>query len=370
MSMNMMEILKGQLGGMVAGQLGKSVGLDSAQAKAGVGALLPTILGGLIKQSSTPEGAGKLNDALDSDDYDGGLLDNLSGMLTGGDTGSMSKMGGGAVEMLFGNKVGAIADIIGKVTGMKSGSAAGLLAILAPLVMSYLGKQKRSLGLDSGGMANLLMSQKDEVAKEMPAGMSSTLGLTSLGFADTPAGRPAATPSAPPAVSSASSSSGSAASGSSSSGGLGLGKILIPLLIVAALAFGAFQFLGGSVDSETELPKIKVGGAGMADAKEVTTQLKDVADDYTKTLTSITDVKSAETAVPEMEDLNDDLDDIAGLFDQLPASIKESISPQITSMLEPIQAMLDKVMAIPGVDAILKPVVDNMQEKVSALTAA
>jgi hypothetical protein len=49
-------------------------------------------------------------------------------------------------------------------------------------------------------MSNLLMSQKDEVAKAMPAGMSGVLGLTSMGFQDMSAGSPTATPRAQPHV--------------------------------------------------------------------------------------------------------------------------------------------------------------------------
>ena len=187
MSINMMEILKGQLGGIVAGQLGKAVGLDAKQAESGIGALLPTILGGLIKQSSTPEGASQLDHTLGSDDYDGGMFDSIGDILSGGsDTSQMSNMGGGLLSMLFGDKVGEITKIISQLTGVKSGTSGSLLALLTPLVMSYLGKQKRTLGLDGGGLANLLMSQKDEVAKAMPSGMAGTLGLTNLGFSDTP----------------------------------------------------------------------------------------------------------------------------------------------------------------------------------------
>ena len=363
MSMNMMEILKGQLGGMVAGQLGKAVGLDSSQAEAGIGALLPTILGGLIKQSSTPEGAGKLDQALSSDEYDGGMFDNIGDLLSGGgDTGGMAKMGGGVIEMLFGGKVGMIADIIGKVTGMKSGSATGLLGLLAPLVMSFLGKQKRSLSLDGGGMANLLMSQKDEVAKAMPAGMSSALGLTDLGFADTPAGRPAATPTAQP---------------STSSGG-GLGKLLIPLAVIAALVFGAYKFLGGggAVDMpalpDVSVPNVDLGSVegSVAGAGDVTGQLKDIFGGYNETLSGITDVDSAKAAVPEMEGLNEKLGGVSGMMEKLPAGVKDTVSGQVGTMIEPIKAMLDKVLAIPGVGPILQPIVDNMLEKVGMLTSA
>jgi hypothetical protein len=110
--------------------------------------VLPTILGGLMKQSSTPDGADQLNETLDQNDFDGGMLDNL-GDLFGG-SGASAGSGGGS-------------DLLG--------------------------------GL-AGDVSNLLMSQKDEVAKAMPAGMSGLLGLTSMGFQDMSAGSPTAAPRA------------------------------------------------------------------------------------------------------------------------------------------------------------------------------
>ena len=377
MSINMMEILNGQLGGMIAGQIGKAVGLDSKQAESGIGALLPTILGGLMKQSSTPEGASQLDEALSSDDYDGGMLDNLSGMFSG-DTSNVSNLGGGLVSMILGDKAGAITNIIGQVTGMKSGSASGLLGLLLPLVMSFLGKQKREQGLDSHGIASLLMSQKDEVAKALPQGMVGALGLGDLGFDDTPA-------SAPVGVSSsAAPASCDTKSGECCPGG-GLAKLLIPLAVIAAIGIGAYKFLGGGgVDvpdvtvPDVSLPSIDVGSvedavSGAADklgmsADDVTGKLKDVFGGYEETLSGITDVDSAKAALPKMEGLNEQLGGIGGMLDKLPAGVKESVGGGLGSMIDPIKAMLDKVLAIPGVGPILKPVVDSMLEKVGVLT--
>ena len=366
MSMNMMEILKGQLGGMVAEKLGQSAGLNPAQAESGIGALLPTILGGLMKQSSTSAGADALDQALQGDDYDGGMFDNISDMLTGGgDTSAMSGLGGGVVKMLFGDKIGSILDIVSKVTGMKAGAGGSLLAILAPLVMSFLGKQKRSLGLDSGGMANLLMSQKDEVAKAMPGGMAGALGLTELGFEDTPAAVPAATPQAQPQTPAA---------------GGGMGKLLaIPIIaLLGYLGWTAFQGGGPEVPDANGIQEQvgetvdgTMGGLGDVASMgpdDVTGKFKDLFSGYQETLSDVTDEASAKAALPEMESLNEKLGGMAGMMDKLPAGVKSQVTGGLAGMIEPIKAMLDKVMAIPGVGPILKPVVDNMLAKVGMIT--
>jgi hypothetical protein len=327
-----------------------------------------------MKQASTPEGAGKLDETLAGDDFDGGMLDGLSDMLGGGgDTGAMSNMGGGLINMIFGEKAGAIAEIIGRLTGMKSGSTTSLLALLAPLVMSFLGKQKRSLGLDSGGLANLLMSQKDEVAKSMPGGIAGTLGLTDLGFQDTPAGVPASTPTAAPqpavtqpAATQPAATQTSAAEPSPSGGGIG--KMLIPLIVAGVLGLLGFQFLGGNAVKDAV--DQKAGDALGMSADDVTGKLNDVFGGYQETLSGITDVESANEAVPEMESLNEKLGGISSMLDKLPAGIQETVTGQLSSMVDPIKAMIDKVMAMPGVEPILKPLVDSMLEKVSMISEA
>ncbi|WP_404310040.1 DUF937 domain-containing protein [Neorhodopirellula lusitana] len=363
MSMNMMEILKGQLGGMVAGQIAKAIGVDPKMLQGGIAALLPTILGGLMKQASTPEGAAELDKTLESEDFGGGMFDNIGDMFSGGDTSKISEMGGGLAGSLFGDKADMIGSIVSKATGMNAGTCSSLMGMLVPIVMGFLGKQKKSLGLDSSGMANLLMSQKDEVAKAMPGGMAGALGLTDLGFEDTPMDVAAATPSSQPQVAGASG---------------GLGKILIPLVILAALGFLAYRFLGGGganlddlKNSATEAASGLTGDVELPamDAASLTGKLQDTFAGYTDTLSGITDEASAEEAVPELKSLNEQLGGVTSLLDKLPEGVREQLSGRVGEMITPIKDMLDKVMAIPGVGPILKPIVDNMLEKVGMLTA-
>jgi hypothetical protein len=55
-------------------------------------------------------------------------------------------------------------------------------------------------------------------------------------------------------------------------------------------------------------------------------------------------------------------------MEKLPAGVKETVTGQIGSLLDPIKAMIDKVLAIPGVGPLLQPIVDTMLEKVKAIT--
>src|SRR5262245_38067149 len=52
--------------------------------------------------------------------------------------------------------------------------------MLAPIVMGTIGQQQGTRSFDAGGIANLLASQKDNIAAALPAGFSNLLGGTGL----------------------------------------------------------------------------------------------------------------------------------------------------------------------------------------------
>src|SRR5690606_36460773 len=57
------------------------------------------------------------------------------------------------VNHMFGRNTDMVKETLAQKTGVSSGQIAGILAILAPIVMGYLGKQKQSTG---GGLGDIL----------------------------------------------------------------------------------------------------------------------------------------------------------------------------------------------------------------------
>ena len=105
-------------------------------------------------------------------DHDGSILDDLTGMLTGGTTTSRNPQlertlnGAGIIKHVLGDKAGGAIDMISKVSGMDKGNTGSLMNILAPLVMGTLGKAKKQQGLDISGLVAMLSgtvsSQKEK----------------------------------------------------------------------------------------------------------------------------------------------------------------------------------------------------------------
>lgn len=157
---NLFDLLHGQLDENVVSQLSNQIGGASPEQTAtATQGIISTLLSGLAKNASTPEGAASLNNALERD-HDGSLLGNLMGMLGGGGQAaaeqSRAMNGAGIVNHILGpNQNGAI-DMISKMSGLDSGKTGNLMTMLAPMVMSMLGQQKQQQGLDMAGIAGLL----------------------------------------------------------------------------------------------------------------------------------------------------------------------------------------------------------------------
>ena len=61
------------------------------------------------------------------------------------------------------------------------------------------------------------------------------------------------------------------------------------------------------------------------------------------------------------------MSDLAG---QLPSEGKQALAGRVSSAMPALLELIDKVMAIPGVSDVLKPVVDPMRAKLESLAQA
>ena len=112
----------------------------------------------------------------------------------------------------------------------------------------------------------------------------------------------------------------------------------------------------------------------VTDALKVDTGVVKVGDDLTdllgglgKLLGGVTDAKTAEEVIPKLKEFAPTLESIQKGTDGLPAEGKSTIAKIVTDNLGKLQAVIDTVMAIPGVKDLLGPVVTPMVETLSKL---
>lgn len=147
------DLVSSQLGPEGIQAISDRLGIDPATAQRAVAGALPLLTGALARNAAQPEGAAALHNAV-SRDHDGSLLDQAAGFLGMGDTGP----GAAILGHIFGGSTPRASAGLGQATGLDAGKAGQLLAMLAPLVLSALGRMNRQKGLDSGGLADVLGS--------------------------------------------------------------------------------------------------------------------------------------------------------------------------------------------------------------------
>ena len=414
MSFNLVDLVKGQLGGPALGQLGALLGEDNNKTEAALGAAVPGLLSGLTSQANSDGGASLFDAVSNQDDS---MLDNIGGLLTGGNNSSVMDQGSGMLSSILGNgAAGGLASAVAGLTGIGGKSSSGLMGLLMPIV---LGMVKRKIfggggfSQNAGGLLSLLNGQKDNVQAAMPSGFQNQ--LQSSGFMDQmssfggnvggavtgaagavgnaagnaagavgDAGRNAAGAvgnaasntagavgdagrNAAGAVGNAASNTADAA-GRTASGGGGFLKKFLPIAILAAIALFALKLCTGGKDVDVpnasvpsvEVPSVDVGGVNVGD------EIGGIFGGASDAIGGITDVDSANAALPALEEVSGKADNLTGIWDQVPEAARGPMSGLVGGHMDKLTPMLDKANELPGVADVLGPVTGPLLDKLKA----
>jgi len=160
----LMDMISSQLDAGTLDKLAGQFGGDKDKLQAAVGAAIPAIVVAMNRNAGNTQGAEALNRALEK--HDGGVLDNLSDMISGNMDGMMGE-GKKILGHLFGAKQETVAVQLGQATGLgdKTGD---LLAMLAPVVMGALGKVKRQTGMGVEDLSRVLDREAASIQKQTP----------------------------------------------------------------------------------------------------------------------------------------------------------------------------------------------------------
>lgn len=166
MSLNIIDLIKGQLGAGLVSQVATKLGESESGIAKAISGLLPSVLGGLIEQSK------------DASVLDGILESSKSGLLGNLLEGSNSPLVSGIVSKIFGDKANGIIEAISSFSGIGSGSVSSLLNLVTGATVGSVGKFALDNNLDRSNISSLLESQKDSISGLVPSGLS----LGALGF--------------------------------------------------------------------------------------------------------------------------------------------------------------------------------------------
>ncbi|MGC9444145.1 MAG: DUF937 domain-containing protein [Candidatus Methanospirareceae archaeon] len=140
-----------------------SVGGDETAVKSALGMGLPMLLGSMSNTASQKGGMDMLTNMMAQT---GGSdpMANLSGFLGS----SAAAGGGGMLNSLLGSQLEPIQNAIAQKTGLPPAVVGKVLAIAAPMLMSYVGKKFTQQKMDSAGLTNLLEEESKLALKSSP----------------------------------------------------------------------------------------------------------------------------------------------------------------------------------------------------------
>ena len=380
MATNLLSVVMQFLTPDMIARIASALGIDRNLAQKAIGGAVPTLLAGLADVASAPAGARQLSNAVAQQ---AGPLDSLKSLLEGGsDRAAITGAGSSMLAGLFGGSaLDTLTTTIGRFAGLNPGTAKAMLGMLAPVVLGALGQQQRSAGLDAGGLASMLASQKDQLAAAIPSNLASQLSAAGLvDKVDTGLRSGAATASA--AASAATSRVTTASQRAYDAGRTGMGGMPWSYLAaaLAVLAVLGWFFLGRQgtdtvADAQkTTMPAPASGTVGLAPPSvtvggvNLASQINSSVDSLKTVLPTITDAASARAALPAIRQATSQLSEVSTLITQLPPDGRTALVKVIAVALPTINQMCDKVLATPGVGDVAKPEIDQLKGQFDTLS--
>ena len=142
--MSLLDLITGSTGNQVAEQAENKFGISKNQIIALLVVAAPLVISYLKKKSENPEEADKLNAALDKD-HDGSILSNPA------QAADRQEEGNSILGHIFGSDKANVENQLSSSTGISLDKMGPILAMLAPVIMGYIGQQKQANNVTSGG---------------------------------------------------------------------------------------------------------------------------------------------------------------------------------------------------------------------------
>lgn len=154
----LLDLLSGPMGKQLISGVAGQTGQPEDKTADVLSMAMPLLLGAMKKNTSDPQNAAGLINALSSK-HNGSILDNLGGLFEGGVNNDVINDGAGILGHVLGNKQSNVENAISQKSGVDAGSVAQILKIAAPIVMGFLGRQKAQGNVnDANGLSSLLGS--------------------------------------------------------------------------------------------------------------------------------------------------------------------------------------------------------------------
>ncbi|TZF95163.1 DUF937 domain-containing protein [Chryseobacterium panacisoli] len=161
MSLNVIDLIKGQLGPALVSQAASQFGESESGISKAIGGLLPAVVGGLANNADKPGVVDAITQASSS-----GILGNLLGGS------SSNPIISNLLSSIFGDKISGLINSIASFSGVSNTTAGSLLNLVTGATVGTVGKYAADNNLGASGVSSLLNDQKGIISSLLPAGLS------------------------------------------------------------------------------------------------------------------------------------------------------------------------------------------------------
>lgn len=165
---NMLSVSQSFFSPDIVQKISDFIGQSADKTKVGLKSVIPELMTGIVDKGSTPEGAAKLVDMVNTHNYEATSKPDENKINEGNEV----------VNNIFGSNLNNIVSKLGATTGLNSGSITKMLGLIAPVFMGVLGSKVKNEKLGAPGLMNFLSQQKN-VLSSFSAGAAGVTGMAS-----------------------------------------------------------------------------------------------------------------------------------------------------------------------------------------------
>ncbi|QMW03745.1 DUF937 domain-containing protein [Spirosoma foliorum] len=167
--MNLFANLTNVLNSDVLSRIATYIDEPTEKTTKAVNGLVYTIIGGLMKRTTSEIGVNQLYNHIQKGRYDGSLTENLPAVLKDAAlTNTLITQGNDVISHLLPAMKSSIGSMISGYAGIRNSSSIGLLGLTTTIVLHVLGKQVKDQKLDADGLAASLFSERDAFVNAVP----------------------------------------------------------------------------------------------------------------------------------------------------------------------------------------------------------
>ncbi len=390
--MNILPLVMQYFGPVIMNKIAGSLGINSTLAQKAIAYAAPAILAGLVNKVSQPGGAKVLSDMIAKQDPS--ILGKLGEMIGTGRQAAVVEQGTSALGSLLGNSpLGALAGALSKQAGLGVGASNTLLGLMGPAVLGTLGREQKNAGLDAAGLGNALIAQKQQFADALPPDFAKLLSGTGLldavhaktsdanGKTVQVGDRPTAGTTSTSTTSTMNPSAASKATSTPMAPHQHHHFSWTPWVLAIAAASGLWWSVFGEKMMQphptTAIPAVVAPSTTLATSPvtlpsaiantEVGRQIVSIIDDLKGSISGVRDAATAQTALPRIQDVAGRLEKLNTQAAQLPPEVRRALGTVVNSQQGVIKTIIANVLSLPGVAALLKPVLEQMQGRIEGL---